>query len=83
MLTDSTQGSGKCVYGRITEILAPSEAEADLAVAVVDVFDLKATRHPIFGMPVLARSSGKPSYLLVPVGVGLFTWDLVWMKTQY
>jgi hypothetical protein len=60
---------GKIIYGRVTEILATSEAEADLAVVVIDIFDLKAARHPVFGMPVLARSAGKPTYIIVPVKV--------------
>lgn len=69
----STQNSGKSVYGRVTEIVTPSETNAGLAVAVLDVFDLKAARHPIFGMPVLARSSGQASYIIVPVKVGVST----------
>jgi hypothetical protein len=68
---DGTQESGRSIYGRITEILAASEANANsLAVAVLDVFDLKAARHPVLGMPVLARSSGQASHAIVPVKVG-------------
>jgi len=64
------QGSGRTIYRRVTEILTTSEAETDLTIAVIDVFSLKAARHPVFGMPILARSSGKPSHIIVPVKVG-------------
>lgn len=67
------QDFGESIYGRITEILTTSETDAGLAVAVLDVFDLKAARHPVFGMPVLARSSGRATYIIVPVKVGPFT----------
>jgi len=67
------QDSGTSIYGRVLEILTPSETDASLAVTVLDVFGLKATRHPIFGMPVLARSGGQASYAIVPIQVGHFT----------
>ncbi|KAF9644917.1 hypothetical protein BDM02DRAFT_3157045 [Thelephora ganbajun] len=51
----------------VVEILATSETDTDLAITVIDIFDLKAACHPIFGMPILARSSGQPSYIIVPV----------------
>ena len=69
----NAQDSGTSIYGRVVEILAPSETNTGLAVAVLDAFDLKAARHPIFGMPVLARSVGQASYIVVPVKVGPFT----------
>jgi len=68
----STQDSGKTIYGRVTEILTISETDTSLAVVVLDVFDLKAARHPLFGMPVLARSSGQATYIIVSVTVGPF-----------
>lgn len=57
------------MYGRIIEMFAPSETSAEGAVAVLDLFSLKASRHPIFGMPVLSHSSDDDSFLVVPVEV--------------
>ena len=57
------------MYGRIIEILAPFETSTEGAVAVLDLFSLKSSRHPIFGMPVLSHSSDGDSYLVVPVEV--------------
>ena len=69
----NTQDLGTSIYGRVVEILALSETDAGLAVAaVLDVFDLKAACHPIFGMSVLARSTGQALYTIVPVKVGHF-----------
>ena len=72
-LTYNEQNSGRSVYGRIAEIFAPSETSAEGAVAVLDLFSLKASRHPIFGMPVLSRSSDSDTYLVVPVEVSQCT----------
>jgi hypothetical protein len=55
------------------QILTASETNDSLAVAVLDVFNLKAARHPVFGMPVLARLSGWASYIIVLIKVGPFT----------
>lgn len=60
------------IYGQIVEILVVSETDANLAVAVLDVFDLKAACHPLFSMPVLARSSAQALYTIVPVKVSPF-----------
>lgn len=60
---------GRSVYGRIVEILAPSETSAEGAIAVLELFGLRSSRHPIFGMPVLSRLSGSSSYLIVHVVV--------------
>jgi len=68
-LTESEQNSGRSVCGRIVEILAPSETSAEGAIAVLDLFGLRSSRHPIFGMPVLSRPSGGGSYLIVHVVV--------------
>ena len=70
------------MYGQITEILATSKTNAGLAFAVLDVFDLKASRHPLFGMPVLARPLGQASYTIVPVEVGLCTRVSDMLKTN-
>ena len=68
-----SQDLGESIYGRITEILTTSETHTNLAVAVLDVFNLKAARHRLFDMPVLARSSGQATYLIVPIKVSSFT----------
>lgn len=68
-LTENKQNSGRGVYGRIIEMLAPSETSAEGAIAVLDLFGLKTSRHPIFGMPVLSRPSDSDSYLVVHVAV--------------
>jgi len=67
-LTDNKQNSGRNVYGRIIEIVAPSTS-GNGAVAVLDIFGLKASRHPVFGMPVLSRSTDGNSYLIVHIEV--------------
>ena len=61
------------MYGRIIEIFTPSETSAEGAVAVLDLFGLKASRHPIFGMPVLSRTPPDDSYLIVHVEVSQHT----------
>jgi len=68
-LTNNKQSPGTSVYGRIVEIFTPSETSAESAVAVLDLFGLKTSRHPIFGMPVLSRLSDNSSYLIVHVEV--------------
>jgi hypothetical protein len=67
--TENKQNSGKGVYGQIVEIFAPSETSAEGAIAVLDLFCLRTSRHPIFGMPVLSRPSGDNSHLIVHVAV--------------
>jgi len=67
-LTYNKQNSGRNVYGQIVEIVAPLTSGKG-AVAVLDLFGLKASRHPIFGMPVLSRSLDCNSYLIVNVEV--------------
>ena len=68
-LTNNKQNSGRSVYGRIVEIFAPSKTSAEGAVAVLNLFGLRTSRHPIFSMPVLSRLSNNDSYLIVHVEV--------------
>ena len=75
------QDTNKSVHGRVVEILATSETDDDLAIAVIDVFNLKAARHHIFGMPVLARSLGQPTQVIVPAKVSLSTERPRWART--
>lgn len=59
--------------GRIIEIIAPSTTSGEGAVAVLDLFGLRASRHPLFGMPVLSRSPDGDSSLIVHVEVSRCT----------
>lgn len=51
------------MFGRIVEIITPSDTSTDGAVAVLDLFCLGASRHPIFGMPVLSHFPDGCPYL--------------------
>ncbi|KAF8959102.1 hypothetical protein BDZ97DRAFT_2045777 [Flammula alnicola] len=52
------------VTGCIVEILAESEGKR--AVIVLDVFEIRRTRHEIFGMPMLARRHEETIYAVIP-----------------
>jgi hypothetical protein len=63
------QNLGKSVYGRVVEIFTPSTTSVEGAIAVLDQFYLKESRHPTFGMPVLSCDVGSRSHLVVYVKV--------------
>ncbi|TFK86355.1 hypothetical protein K466DRAFT_550568 [Polyporus arcularius HHB13444] len=55
--------SNTIVLGRISHLLAqPREVDA---LVILDVFEVSATRHPKFNMPVLSRRLGEASCIIV------------------
>jgi len=56
---------GNTVVGRVSHILA----RGSTSVIVLDVFQLNATRHALWNMPVLARHLNETSYMILPVAV--------------
>jgi len=59
------------VTGRILEILQASELP-ELSFVVLDVFSVAATRHELFGMPMLMRRLGETTILIIDTKVSLF-----------
>jgi hypothetical protein len=51
------------IVGRIDNILDNGNGKA---VVIMDVFQVSATRHEIFGMPVLTRRQSETTYIIVP-----------------
>jgi len=62
------------VTGRIVEILAESEGKR--AVVVLDIFEVRSTRHEIFGMPMLAQRHEETIYAVIPSTVCISPWSL-------
>ena len=57
------------ICGRIVELLAPTEL-AIKGIAVIDLYEMLETRHPIFGMPRLIRAThGDRSLVIVSTEV--------------
>lgn len=56
--------AGQSVTGRVLEILAESGGKR--AVVVLDVFQILSNRHPLFGMPMLARRNEEAVYVVIP-----------------
>ncbi|KIJ94946.1 hypothetical protein K443DRAFT_639947 [Laccaria amethystina LaAM-08-1] len=52
------------ITGRIVEIVA--EPEGKRTVVILDVFDVRRTRHEIYGMPMLARRHEETVYAVIP-----------------
>ena len=65
------------VTGRIVEILAESGGKR--AVIVLDIFEVRSTRHEIFGMPMLARRHEETIYAVIPSTVCISPWSLCLM----
>jgi hypothetical protein len=53
-----------------------AESEGKRAVVVVDVFEVRSTRHEIFGMPMLARRDEETVYVVIPSTVCVSLWSL-------
>ncbi|KAJ7035837.1 hypothetical protein C8F04DRAFT_1340815 [Mycena alexandri] len=53
------------------------------AVIVLDVFQVLETRHDAFGMPVLARRQGEPSFIIVPSLVNFLPTSRFLYNTQH
>ena len=53
------------------EILAESRGQR--AVIVLDIFEVRSTRHEIFGMPMLARRHDEEIYAVIPSTVCIFS----------
>jgi hypothetical protein len=67
--TSPFEASSLPITGRISEIL--KEVNGDLVVAVLDVFEIRSERHPVFNMPVLARQFNEQKLVLVSGKVSL------------
>ncbi|KAI0080576.1 hypothetical protein K474DRAFT_1721483 [Panus rudis PR-1116 ss-1] len=63
-------GNG-AVVGRITDVLA--ENITGRAIALLEIYEVAATRHRVTNMPVLVERQGEPSSLLVPATSIQFT----------
>ena len=53
-----------------------AEPEGKRAVVVLDVFDVRHTRHEIYGMPMLARRHEETVYAVIPSAVRIFPMSL-------
>ena len=61
--------AGPTICGKIVELLAPTE-HATKGIAVIKVYQMLETKHPIFGMPRLAKASADgESLVIVPAEV--------------
>ena len=52
------------ICGRIVELLAPTE-HATKGIAVIEVYQMLEERHPIFGMPRLAKATADGNCLVI------------------
>ena len=57
--------------GKILEIL--QDEGGTMSFVVVDIFQVSATRHDYFGMPVLSRRLDETTLLVIPAKVSTFT----------
>jgi hypothetical protein len=60
------------VTGRILEILQAAEESSELAFVVLDIFSVAATRHELFGMPMLMHRLDETTILVVETKVSCF-----------
>ena len=56
------------ITGRILEILQATSGKASLVI--LDVFEVAAVRHEVFGMPILKHRLNEKRILVVPATVG-------------
>ncbi|KAI0368156.1 hypothetical protein BV20DRAFT_948572, partial [Pilatotrama ljubarskyi] len=62
------------IIGRIDELLA--DKDSGKAIVILDVFEIAASRHPIFGMPWLVRRLNEPSFVIVDVSAIRFSFNV-------
>ena len=63
------------ITGRIVELLASTTSHR--AVIVLDLFQVSTTCHEVFGMPMLTRRHGEPTYIIIPSTVCFFGSSIV------
>ncbi|KAI0349150.1 hypothetical protein OH77DRAFT_1533351 [Trametes cingulata] len=62
------------VIGRVEELLADTRSNS--AIAVLDLFEVAASRHPIFDMPCLVRRMNEPSFAIIELSALKFSFNI-------